>query len=102
MARLSRADLESILAFAGDADAAARETERAGTWLVARMASLVNADHADYANVGAQPGLLSGVEYPDDNWTPTERQWVLWWTDNPFAQHAGGAGGQYFSARRLS
>ena len=102
MARLSRADLEAVLDFAGEVSAAARERPRADPWLLERIAELLSAEVVAYSQFDESEQLCQDAEYPGPPWEPTEAEWELLSTENPFTNYATRAGDPHFSARRLT
>lgn len=102
MARLSRTDLEAVLALAAEVSAAARERARPDRWLLERISGLVGADVAAYSQFGAPGELLTDTEYPGPAWVPTEAESALLNAQNPFIHYAARTRDRYYSATRLS
>lgn len=108
MARLSRADLEATLHFASEVSTAAPQTDRADGWLLERISDMIGLEIASYSqHVDSSGSLLNDSEYQPgkpatEPWTPTEHEWELLKTQNPFSALARRTGDPYFSARRIS
>lgn len=102
MARLSRADLEAVLDFAGEVNAVARDAQRADPMLLERIARLVGAEVVAYSQFDASEQLGQDTEYPGPATVPSEAEWELYRTQNPFTAYAGRTGDPFFPARRLT
>lgn len=102
MARLSRSDLEAVLAFAGEAGVAAAERGRADVWLLERIARLIDTDIAAYDLMDSASRLLFSTEFPGPYQPPDEHVWELLMTQNPFCDFRKRTGEPYFAAVRQS
>lgn len=101
MARLSRADMETALAFAAELATAAPARERADSWLLERIARVIGAEVVGYAHFEAGR-VVHEAEFPGPVWMPTEHEWDLLRTQNPFTNYARRTGQPHFLARRLT
>lgn len=106
MAHLTRADMEAALAFAAELGTAAPQRERADAWILERVAQLIGLEAADYCQHAEQSRrLLSESDYPAPAaapWDPTDHEWMLIKTQNPFCAYVDRSGDRYFSARRTT
>ncbi len=102
MGRLSRADLEAVLSLAGELGAAAPESQRADQWLLERVCVLLSAEAGGYSQFDASGTLHQDAEYPGPAFIPTEAEWEVFRTQNPFCQEAIRTRNPYIPARRLT
>jgi DNA-binding CsgD family transcriptional regulator len=102
MARLTRADMEAVLAFAAEVGTAASQLDRADEWIVERLARVTGSELAGYTLLDVTCHLLHTTEFPGPAWIPTEHESALLRTENPFSDHAARIGLATFSAIRLT
>lgn len=102
MARLSRADLEAVLDFAGEVGALAREPQRADPWILERIVGLVHADEAAYSQYDRLHRIRQDSEFPGPAFEPTADELEIYRTQNPYTSYAKRIRNPFFSARRLT
>ena len=103
MARLTRADMEAALAFAAEVGAAASEPDRADDVILERIAQHLDSELGGYQHLDADCRPLHTVDYPAGPiWVPTEHEWELLATENPFSNYAERVGDPLFHALRHS
>lgn len=103
MARLTRSEMEAALAFAAEVGTAASQRERADGDLLERIARLLNADITAYWRMNLEHELFTFTEYPSGQpFAPTEREWELLMSQNPFCRYAKQTSQPFFHARRLT
>jgi DNA-binding CsgD family transcriptional regulator len=103
MARLTRADMEAALAFAAEVGTAASEPDRADDLILERVARHLLSELTGYDLFDADCRLLHSAEFSETPiWVPTEHEWELLRTQNPFTNYAERASDPLFHARRLS
>jgi DNA-binding CsgD family transcriptional regulator len=103
MARLSRSDLEAVLAFAREVAVCAREPERQDERLVARIARLVDADMIKYSRVDASERSYEVTVRGDPGPPPLDVDELLeaLRAENPYSAYAARTRQPHFSATRL-
>ena len=95
--------MEAALAFAAEVGTAASESDRADDLILERIASHLHSEVGGYQHLDADCRPLHTVEYPiGPVWIPTEREWELLATENPFSNYAERVGDPLFHALRLS
>lgn len=103
MARLTRSEMEAALAFAAEVGTAASQRDRVDGDLLERIARLLDADIVAYWRMNLEHELFAFTEYPGGQpFAPSEREWELLMSQNPFCLYAKATGQPFFPARRLS
>jgi DNA-binding CsgD family transcriptional regulator len=103
VARLTRADMEAALAFAAEVGTAASEPDRIDDSILERIATHLHSEVGAYQQLDAECHPLHTVDYPAGPiWVPTEHEWELLATENPFSNHAKRVSDPLFHALRLS
>ena len=102
MQRLSRADLEAIVGLTAELTVAALDRERVDRWLLERVCSLVDGELAAYSAFDASGATVNDAEYPRKPFVPSEAEWELFRTQNPFTHYAMRLGTPFIPARRIS
>jgi DNA-binding CsgD family transcriptional regulator len=102
MARLTRADMEAALAFAAEVGTAASQPDRADDLILERISSATGSELAGYDLYDVTCTMLFSTEMPGPAWVPTDHEWALLKTENPFSAHAARIGSVTFGAVRLS
>lgn len=94
--------MQAVLDFANEVNVAAREGQRADQWMLERVAGLLSAEIVAYSQFDASQRLCQDAEYPGPAWEPTEPEWELLRTQNPFTEYGARIGNPHFFARRLT
>ena len=100
--------MEAALAFAAELGTAATQRERADDWLLERISQMIGLEWAGYSHHDPNhPGcLLIDAESPAkpaaEPWTPSDHEWKVIKTENPYCLYVDRTGDRYFSARRLT
>lgn len=94
--------MEAALAFAAEVGTAASQPERADHLILERLAHATGSELAGYDQLDASCNLVFSTEIPGPAWMPTEHEWGLLKTQNPFSAHAARIGSATFGAVRLS
>ena len=94
--------MEAALAFGAEVASAAPQRERADGWFLERIAGLVGSEVATYSEIDASCRVVHDAEYPGPPWVPTEAEWTVLRTQNPFSAYARSTGNPHFPARRLA
>ena len=95
--------MEAALAFAAEVGTAASEPDRADDLILERIASHLHSELGGYQHLDADCRPLHTVDYPAGPvWIPTEHEWELLATENPFSNYAERVGDPLFHALRLS
>lgn len=95
--------MEAVLAFAAEVGAAASEPNRADDLVLERIAKHLDSELGGYQKLDADCRPLHTVDYPAGPiWLPTEHEWELLATQNPFSNYAERVGDPLFHALRLS
>ena len=102
MQRLSRADLEAIVGLTAELAAATLERDRVDRWFLERVCKLLDGEMAAYSTFDATGALLEDCHYPREPFVPSEAEWELFRTQNPFTQYAALVGTPFIPAQRIS
>lgn len=95
--------MEAALAFAAEVGTAASQPDRVDDVILERIVTHLHSELADYQQLDAQCRPLHTVDYPAGPiWVPTEHEWELLATENPFSNYAERVGDPLFHALRLS
>ena len=99
MARLSRADLEAVLAFGAEVGTAASQAERADSWILERVAILLHSERAAYDEVSAGCRIvLHDSVFTGSTHSSAPHEWDVLGSANPFTAWAQRNGQPHFPA----
>ena len=102
MTRLSRAELEALLAFGAELSAAASNPDRVDDWALEAIAGLLHADLVGYTEIGPSHQIVHDAEFPGPPVSPGEEVIELLETQGPFVHFSARTHDPYFEAYRLS
>ena len=99
--------MEAALAFAAELGTAALQRERADVWFLERISQMIDLEWAAYSHhAESSRYLLNDAEYPAkpaaEAWVPSDHEWDVIKTENPFCLYVHRTGDRYFSARRFT